>query len=41
MATVPILMLPIVKFVLKEKVSWRALLGAVVAVGGVAILFLR
>ena len=41
MATVPILMLPLVKFVLKEEVSWRALLGAVVAVGGVAILFLR
>jgi drug/metabolite transporter (DMT)-like permease len=41
MATVPILMLPIVKYVLKEKVSWRALVGAVVAVAGVAILFLR
>ncbi|MCX6134212.1 MAG: DMT family transporter [Ignavibacteriales bacterium] len=41
MATVPILMLPLVKYVLKEKVSWRALAGAVVAVGGVAILFLR
>ncbi|HTY38073.1 MAG TPA: DMT family transporter [Bacteroidota bacterium] len=41
MATVPILMLPIVKFVLNEHVSWRAVLGAVVAVAGVAILFLR
>jgi drug/metabolite transporter (DMT)-like permease len=41
MATVPILMLPIVKYVLKENVSWRALVGAVIAVGGVAILFLR
>jgi drug/metabolite transporter (DMT)-like permease len=41
MATVPILMLPIVKYVLKEHVSWRAVAGAVVAVGGVAILFLR
>jgi drug/metabolite transporter (DMT)-like permease len=41
MATVPIIMLPIVKYVLKENVSWRALVGAVVAVGGVAILFLR
>lgn len=41
MATVPILMLPLVKYVLKEKVSWRALAGAVVAVEGVAILFLR
>jgi drug/metabolite transporter (DMT)-like permease len=41
MAMVPILMLPIVKYVLKETVSWRAVAGAVVAVGGVAILFLR
>ncbi len=41
MATVPILMLPLVKYVLKENVTWRALVGAVVAVGGVAILFLR
>jgi drug/metabolite transporter (DMT)-like permease len=40
MATVPILMLPLVRFVLKESVSWRALLGAVVAVAGVAVLFL-
>lgn len=41
MATVPILMLPLVKFVLKESVSSRALAGAVVAVAGVAVLFLR
>ena len=41
MATVPILMLPLVKFILKESVSWRALAGAVVAVAGVAVLFLR
>jgi len=41
MATVPILMLPIVHFVLKEHVSWRAILGAFVAVAGVAVLFLR
>ncbi len=41
MATVPILMLPLVRFVLKESVSWRALVGAIVAVAGVAILFLR
>jgi drug/metabolite transporter (DMT)-like permease len=41
MATVPILMLPIVHFVLKEEVSWRAIIGAVVAVAGVAVLFLR
>jgi len=41
MAIVPILMLPLVKYVMKERVTWRALAGAVVAVGGVALLFLR
>jgi drug/metabolite transporter (DMT)-like permease len=41
MAIVPILMLPLVKYMMKERVTWRALLGAVVAVGGVALLFLR
>lgn len=41
MATVPILMLPLVKYVQKEHVSWRAILGASIAVGGVAILFAR
>jgi drug/metabolite transporter (DMT)-like permease len=41
MATVPILVLPLVVFVRKERVSPRAVLGAVVAVGGVALLLLR
>ncbi len=41
MATVPILMLPLVKYVQKETVSWRAVGGAVIAVAGVAILFMR
>jgi len=41
MATVPILMLPLVKYIQKEMLSWRAIAGAFVAVGGVAILFLR
>ncbi|HTR81214.1 MAG TPA: DMT family transporter [Bacteroidota bacterium] len=41
MATVPIMMLPLVKLVYKEKLSWHAVVGACVAVGGVAILFLR
>lgn len=41
MATVPILMLPLVHFVYRERLSWRAVAGAVIAVGGVAILFLR
>ena len=41
MAIVPILMLPLVRIVYKEKLTWRAILGAFVAVGGVALLFLR
>jgi drug/metabolite transporter (DMT)-like permease len=41
MATVPIIMLPLVKIIYKENLSWRAYAGAFVAVGGVAILFLR
>jgi drug/metabolite transporter (DMT)-like permease len=41
MATVPIIMLPIAKFYYKEKLSLLSILGAVIAVVGVAILFLR
>jgi len=41
MAIVPILMLPMVRFVYKEKLTWRAILGACAAVTGVALLFLR
>lgn len=41
MATVPILMLPLVRVIYKEQLSWHAIIGACVAVGGVAILFLR
>ena len=40
MSTMPIIMLPIVRFYYKEKLSWKAILGAMVAVVGVAILFL-
>jgi drug/metabolite transporter (DMT)-like permease len=40
-ATVPILMLPLVRVIYKERLSWHAIVGACVAVGGVAILFLR
>ncbi len=40
MATVPILILPAVKFYYKEKLSWISILGAFIAVGGVAIIFL-
>jgi drug/metabolite transporter (DMT)-like permease len=41
MAIVPILMLPLVRFIYKEKLSWRAIIGACVAVAGVGMLFLH
>jgi drug/metabolite transporter (DMT)-like permease len=41
MSTVPILMLPIAKYVFKEKLNWHAIAGAILAVSGIAILFLR
>lgn len=41
MATMPILILPLVVLVYKEKVSARAVFGALIAVGGIALLFLR
>jgi len=40
MATVPILVIPLVIFVYREKVSIRAIFGAAIAVGGIVILFL-
>ncbi|MGH8014656.1 MAG: DMT family transporter [Candidatus Zixiibacteriota bacterium] len=39
-ATTPIIIIPIVMAYYKERVSWRSVLGAVLAVGGVSILFL-
>jgi len=41
MSTVPIVMLPLVKFIYKEDLNWRAIAGAFITVGGVAILFLQ
>jgi drug/metabolite transporter (DMT)-like permease len=41
MAMVPVIMLPLVRFYYKEKLNWQAVSGAFLAVGGVAILFLR
>jgi len=41
MSTVPIIMLPLVKFYYKEKLTWIAIIGAFLAVGGVAMLFLK
>lgn len=41
MATMPIIMLPISKFYFKEKLGWKAIIGAIIAVAGAAIIFLR
>jgi drug/metabolite transporter (DMT)-like permease len=41
MSIVPILMLPTVWILFRERLSWRAVVGACVAVAGVGILFLR
>lgn len=40
-ATTPVLILPVVILAYRENVSWRAVIGAVVTVGGVALLFLK
>ena len=40
MATTPIVMLPIVHFVQREPIGWRAVAGAVIATAGVGLLFL-
>lgn len=41
MSIVPVLMIPLVIILEKEKPTWRAVLGAVIAVAGVALIFLR
>lgn len=41
MSTVPVLMLPLVKIIYKEKIPGSGIVGAIIAVAGVAILFLR
>ncbi len=40
MATVPVLVIPLVIIFYKEKITARAIIGALIAAGGVAILFL-
>ena len=40
MALVPVLLIPPAIILLKEKVTWREILGAVIAVGGVAVFFI-
>ena len=41
MSMMPIIMLPVVRYVYKEKLNWQAIAGAFIAVAGVAVLFLR
>lgn len=40
MATVPVLVIPLVIIFYKERVSWRAFWGTIITIGGVALLFL-
>lgn len=41
MSTTPIIMLPIARFIYKEKLNVKAFVGAIIAVLGVALLFMR
>ena len=41
MATVPVLMLPLLRIIYKEKITIRGIVGTIIAVAGVAILFLH
>jgi drug/metabolite transporter (DMT)-like permease len=41
MATVPIVMLPLLRIFYKEELSWKSIAGAFVAVAGVVLLFLK
>ena len=40
MALPPVLLLPVSYFVLKERIGWQAVMGTVLAIAGVAVLFL-
>jgi drug/metabolite transporter (DMT)-like permease len=40
MALAPVVLLPVGGFVFGERIGWRAILGTLVAIGGVALLFL-
>jgi len=39
MAISPILLIPAAAWIHKERITWRAVAGAILAVGGVAMLF--
>jgi drug/metabolite transporter (DMT)-like permease len=40
MSLMPVFMIPVIWVIYKEKTNWRGIAGAVLAVVGVAILFL-
>ena len=40
MALPPVIILPVSYFIFKEKVGWQAIAGTILAIIGVAILFL-
>jgi len=40
MALTPLIVLPVSYFVFKEKIGWQAILGTMLAILGIAILFL-
>jgi drug/metabolite transporter (DMT)-like permease len=40
MALTPVILLPVSYFFFHEKVGWQAILGTILAIAGVAILFL-
>lgn len=39
-STMPVIMLPMVRYYYKEKIKWKAIAGAIAAVTGIALLFL-
>ncbi len=41
MSTTPIIMLPMARYFYKEKLNLKSIIGAIIAVIGVALLFLR
>jgi len=40
MALPPVIILPVSYFLFKEKIGWQAILGTILAIAGVAVLFL-
>lgn len=40
MALAPLIILPVSYFLFKERIGWQAILGTLLAIAGVAVLFL-